>query len=301
MALDESQFKISYDGPALANHEMEVRDLAPALLAIGELLEEANRALNGDQVKIRVNIKAPSEGSVQVVFSIFQDWLNQTKSLLNGDGVNAFINATEILTLLGVSGGGVINILKWLKNRPVKSVTKVEVDNFKIETEDGDIKIVNEQELKLFSILSIRKKFEAIIQKPLEREGVDKVIFRYGEEMQEVSKDEIVYFSAPALGEEIIDEKEYSENLQIVTVSFAEDAKWKFFDGSTAFFAEILDKDFLEKIQKNEKFFAKDDILNVQLKRIQSISNGVIKNSYTIIKVLNHRSAAIQIKLPFVN
>jgi len=32
-------FRITYDGPALASHEMDVRELAPALLAMSDLLK----------------------------------------------------------------------------------------------------------------------------------------------------------------------------------------------------------------------------------------------------------------------
>lgn len=50
-------FRIIYDGEALAFSEIDVRTLAPALLAIGDLLEAATFAMNGDKVKPQVNVR----------------------------------------------------------------------------------------------------------------------------------------------------------------------------------------------------------------------------------------------------
>jgi hypothetical protein len=99
-------FRVKYDGPALASHEMDVKDLAPALLAIGELIEEANRALNGNQVGVRVNVKATEPGCVDVVLSAVQSLYSQAVGLFNGDGVNSVLNVLQILTHLGFAGAG---------------------------------------------------------------------------------------------------------------------------------------------------------------------------------------------------
>lgn len=53
-----SRFHLVYDGPALDEHRMDVRALAPALLAMGDLVERANMILNGEQVKVSVDVHA---------------------------------------------------------------------------------------------------------------------------------------------------------------------------------------------------------------------------------------------------
>ena len=55
---------IRYDGPALAAHEMDVHELAPALLAFGDLCKTANQIFNGDSATVRILVKADSEQSL---------------------------------------------------------------------------------------------------------------------------------------------------------------------------------------------------------------------------------------------
>ena len=65
---------IAYDGPALAAHEMDVKELAPALLAFSTLFEEANSMFNGDRTKIAINVKGSfKSGSFGIDLSVVQD------------------------------------------------------------------------------------------------------------------------------------------------------------------------------------------------------------------------------------
>lgn len=297
---NRSAFHLVYEGPALASNEMDVKDFAPTLLAIGELLEDSNRILNGERTKVAVNIKATHPGSIDVVLSVAQTLVDQAVSLFNHPDVNAILNAKELLALLGIGGGsGIIGVIKWIKGRKIKSIVKVDAGSFKMELEDGEAMVISNQEIKLFGFLKIRKNIEAVVRTPLIKEGVEKVVFVSDGSRSEINREEAEHFVAPPVEEEKIGETETETNLQITNVSFQEGGKWKFSDGNANFFADILDNDFLERVRKNEAAFAKDDILKVKLRNRQYLSGGGIKADYTILKVIEHRSAAVQIKLPF--
>jgi hypothetical protein len=49
-----SKFAFRYDGPALSEHGMDVADLAPALLSLGELIKQANFLVNRDSAKVNL-------------------------------------------------------------------------------------------------------------------------------------------------------------------------------------------------------------------------------------------------------
>lgn len=309
--MEKIEFILKYDGPALASHEMDVKDLAPALLSLGELLEEANRLFNGDKAKLAVKIKATEEGSVEVCLSAVQDILGQASNLFGaGAGALGVIDTVSILKHVGIiknSDGGLFGLLKWLKGRNIKSVVRLEANNFKLELEDGEARVFNDESIRLFGLYSARRKTEAIIRGPLSKQGIDQVTFSSSDpavvdvEATVITKDEAQSFAVPEIPEEILDESEIETNLQIINISFQDDGKWKFSDGNSVFFAEILDREFLDKVTQNQEFFAKDDILKVTMRRKQYLSSGQFKTEYSVVKVLDHRSAAIQIKLPFVS
>ncbi len=298
--MEATSFKILYDGPALDAHEMDVKELAPALLAVGELLEEANSLFYGNQSKIAVNIKAFSEGSFGVDFNFIQNTVAGLFAALSGSGINAGVNLITLVGFLKTSSDSVIEFIKHLRNRKIKSITKFEVGRVRIELEgDDEILEVPENIIKLFGNFKVRKSLELIIKKPLEKDGVNEVTFSGRGQKETITKVESEYFTVPDVTETLISENEHETKLQIVSVSFREDNKWRFYDGNSTFFATILDQEFLNKISTNEEYFAKDDILaTTLLTRQYSIPEG-IRAEYFIKKVIGHTKAGRQIPLPF--
>ena len=98
---------------------------------------------------------------------------------------------------------------------------------------------------------------------------------------------------------ELIEDQVTEIHLQAINVVFQEDNKWRFTDGSNKFFAEVLDKEFIKQVHNNEISFKKNDILKVKLRTKQLLTPAGMKNEYSVEKILSHRSASVQIDLPF--
>jgi hypothetical protein len=93
--VDSLDFGLEYDGPALTNHEMDVRDLAPALLSAGELFQAPSRLVHPAAPEVQVNIRAADEGSFLLQLKILYD---HTVNVLGNRGLDASEGLSGLLT-----------------------------------------------------------------------------------------------------------------------------------------------------------------------------------------------------------
>lgn len=300
-------FHIIYDGPSLDSNEMDIKELAPALLAISEALEETNRIFNRGRAEISVNVKGSFKtGCFGIDLSVTQDLLSNLLNFLKTDNV---VSGATLIAYLGfgigvtkTTGKGLLHVIKWLKNRKISKIT-IEDDKATIFVSD-DFLTVEKEIIELLKNYKIRKAIEKAIVTPLQNEGINS--FSCSGQLQDTSDakffditvEEIEYFVAPEPKDEEIDENTYETNLQTVSVSFLESNKWRFTDGSNTFHAKIADKKFIEQVQNNDISFAKDDIIRVLLHTKQTLTSKGIKTDYTVKKVISHRSTARQLSLP---
>ncbi len=297
--IEKTNFRICYDGKNLREHEMDISILAPALIAIDDLFKESNKVVYGKDFDISVNVKGTfNAGSFYFDLSIVQHVTNTAITLFSSPNMNALANLLEIVGLPGATG--VISLILWLKKRKISKIENTQKDKVKIILEDNDSKEVTKKEIELFRNPIVRGSIQKIITEPLKNEGIEK--FQTKDEKGNlgitVNKEESKNFISPELKDELLSEQTIKTNLQLITISFAEDKKWRFTDGTTEYPATVKDEDFIKKVQDNKETFAKNDILTVELCMKQWLKDNGMKTEYEVVKVLNHRSTYRQIELP---
>jgi hypothetical protein len=284
-------FHVVFDGPALVEHRMDVRDLAPALIAIADLLTAANNEINGEASSIRVHVNASFKaGSFGIDLVATQHLFAHIRDILSGHGANAVCNGYAIMTMVGfVGGGGLIGLLRRLKGRrPVKVQRNGRLTT--VHFSESESIEIDSRVMKLYHNSIVRTSLEKVVS-PLEREGItdfgividDKVTLEFHD-------DELGVLSAATLetAAEVVSDTTSHKMLQIESLAFKDGNKWRVHDGIATFIASIADKEFLKKIDGGKRF-GKGDVLLVDLRQVQSVVDGRLNNESIILKVLEHR------------
>ncbi|MFD1627595.1 hypothetical protein [Azospirillum griseum] len=297
--MSRASLKIAFDGPAIHDGTMDVRDLAPALLAIGQLCEESNRVLNGERIKAAVLVRSDfRKGSFVVDLDLVQTLVAQMKSFLVGEDATA---AANLLALLGGGSGsvvGLIRIIKWLRGRRPTRLVILEHGGVRIEIDQDSIE-TNREAIQLLRDVEVRKAAAALIR-PLEKSGIDTIAFSAGGQPPEIiDKDDASSFVVPSPEEEQIIHEERKAAYTIVSVSFKDRNKWRLFDGQNTINVTMADENFLSRVNQNDVVFAKGDILVCRVLMEQWRTTDGLRSEYTVLEVVEHRSAARQLPMQF--
>lgn len=243
------RFAIAYEGEAVQDGRMSVKDLAPALIAVAQLFDAANSVLNDENAKVDIHVRATSEGSFEIDLELLQTVYQKVVGLLSGDTITAALQLKEVIFGGGATlGGGLIWLVKKLRGRRPE----------RVETEDdGSLTIVLGTEVfegvdpkahRLYMTLDVRRALGGLIAEPLSKDGIDLFEVRSdGDVNVAVSKLEAEEFDSDAL-EEALTDNVYRAAYTIVSVTFRQGNKWRLFDGNSTISVGILDTDFLERV-----------------------------------------------------
>ena len=294
-AIAPTEFDISYHGPALADGSMNVRDLGPAMMAVGSLFESTNELLNADRAAVNINVRATSSGSFHILFEILQnsgassvtDFLTTANQI-----VNLIIGGATI-----VSGAtiGLIALIKWLRGRNPK-IEQVNESLYRLTLENGESYEVPAELLTMYQNANVRNALSGMVR-PVKEAGIESLEIRQSDEVvASVETHEADYFDPPEIQELILDDTR-SHVFSIVSLAFREGNKWRLTDGQLTFSVSMMDDDFQHRVDSNAVAFAKGDLLICDMRTIQWLTHQGIKTEYEIVKVNEHMLAR-QPRLP---
>lgn len=308
MCSAKSNITIAYTGPLVDDGTMDVQDLGPALMALGSLVNEANKVLNNDKSSIAVKVNADfRKGSFEIQLELIRSLAAQFQSLFTPN-----VTMEELMAYLGlastvkgvVGGPSLIDVIKWAKNRVITKATKHKDGMITLESETDHI-TVNANVVNIYQSVPVRESFDKVVE-PTRREGIDSFQVRQESDkkvIQSIKKEDAESFAFDVgkitIAEEEVETTESDEWVNILNVSF-EDLKWRFRSDENKFHAKIEDESFLEKVNNGTLSFTNGDMLKIKLERTQTRkSDGTIKNEYRVLEVLEVKKRAQEIELPF--
>ncbi len=286
------RLQMTYDGPALDDHEMDVRDLAPALMAAADLFGAASRELFGPTPNLSVRVTGSfRSGSFGIDLSLGIAGLTQTiMAVLGGPAATA---ASNLKTLVD----SVVGLIEFQKRRRGREILRVE------RREGGKVVVVVKEESEIETNESVVRLLvnQAVTESltktmaPLGQPGIDRVTLGSEDAMAAmVTTEEVSYFTPMENPEEMLTDEVHPMAVYVVSVAFREDNKWRVSDGQNTLYVAMEDKAFLEKIDHGESF-AKGDLLIGKVRMRQSNAGNLLRTEYAIVEVQEHRHGPQQL------
>lgn len=262
---------IRYDGEALSQHEMDVQDLAPALLALAEMVQLTNRKYNGDDALIRILVKADVEQRCfQVDLHLIQTMLNSAQHLFASD---EYKTAKQIAEDLGLVIGGTVSaggglFWAWKKLFGTKVEQEKPIQSFETNQRDN-ITIINnfygdgnhlEMPTRVYELATNPEmtKLGKKVLKPLEQKGCDKFgLYEHDKPVVEYNDVEAERFikRAPTQGTDssrpldALAVQKVEGAVEIVTAQFQGAAQWRMGWMGKKYLMKIEDEEWLNQYQ----------------------------------------------------
>lgn len=132
--MSRAGFIISFDGPGVENGRIDVRDLAPALMSLGRMIDAANVAINGEKRPIKVEVRAVAVGRFVVHLDAILSGWDLVKSVIDRGDIEEAKKLLEWLGLFGATPGITLFALyRWLRGRSPDRVAKLPDNEFRFE------------------------------------------------------------------------------------------------------------------------------------------------------------------------
>ncbi len=292
------KFSVVYDGPAIHDGSIEMKDFARSLISLSELIEESASIIGHQKVSVRV--QSVKKGSFEVMLSAGTTAVNLF-STQEAQSVLSILSAIGFVTGIN-SLPNLFSLIKQSMGTIPQKATEKKDGNINISFNHCNITVTPET-FKLYNSLAVRQKLEDTLS-ILDSENIDELSFKNenDETIEKLTYQDAKYFVKPSekeIPEILLNESIRETTVSLVNVALKDDNKWRLSTGGEKpFYATIKDEDFLDKVNKNIISFRKDDLFKVNLKTIQTRGAKGLNESYEVLKVIEHIEAITQLNLP---
>lgn len=237
--MTKARFEIAFEGDPFDDGEIDVRDLAPTLLAFGNVVQAANKAINSDRADARLKVAASEQGSFVAALTMDVGWLTDMLDAVSAHPQRV-VAANQLMDLLikaGTIGGGVLGLFAAIKALKGKRPEKVESrgDGTTEITINHTSIIVDDRTVALLQDLPTREAVEDLGTKAARVDGLDSLrIGADGDGTQAVrlARADLQSLKVPNEPDEPDTEITHRDAwLKIVSVHFRDGYKWRFSDG----------------------------------------------------------------------
>ena len=260
-----SKFTVKYDGEALRTHEMDVKQLAPALLAVSKAFDRTQEhAAPGSRVALKA--KATREGSFNIDLILYV--VNEIEDIFTGNHMNAVVNAATI-------GGIFIGAVKYAKhiishggNPKETKDAGTDANGIKLSEAtfpDGTKLITSEISMELLRDEEFLKSLKASTA-PALADGLDSVTFDSDGDAETVDAETADGIAGYSPVEAVVETSAVEMVVQALDLSFRDDGKWRVTDGIKTQFVRLEDEAFIKRINDGEESFRKGDIYKVLMR-----------------------------------
>jgi hypothetical protein len=272
---------------------MDVRQLAPALLALSDGIQETSRIVSPAAPIPSLHITATREGSFMVDLTVVEP-VKATIDFLAGNLPTAIVNLTTIVGIFWNAFGLVKRIGR---RKVVAELPAEEPGTTTLELSDHTAITVETSIVVAYRSVRVRNSIRAVLD-PLSADGVETFSAEGPSFDVRVQRDDVPVFDVPALPDELLSTDERTVTLQLLGVEF-DNRKWRFTEGGESFFAEMLDANFRDRVERQEETFGSADLLKVMLRTRQSRTASGLKLDRCVIEVIEHIDGGRQLPFDF--
>ena len=298
-------FQFKFNGPEVEDGSISVHDFAESAAAVGSLIEESNRILNGRVAAARVRLTADAfqEGSFDALLELSLTWTEFAKHSL---GISKVVTSQELLEILGIwvkaeaDTGGLFGLLKWLNGSRPREI-RSNGSEATVVAAGGSSVTVDQRTITIMNTPDTMREVGKILR-PLGHPGMDEIEFSNPEEgastrLTKEDREKVRQIAAQIANEERV--REYEGRYRLVSVHFEGSYRWRLADETNkSITARIEDAEFLERVHGGESFRAGTTILARMRISVSFNAKGEPRSEYAVIRVLEVQRPAQQVAFP---